>query len=439
MQTYILPPKILVGLNKRSDTTYGLLGFATYEDNKGNIKKPISWKNWRDTSLEPIEVDNSKPRSGFRLSTTNKRSTDWFGSGRHVIRITDPAGFDLEITPENLVELLHNNTMINGVLQTKCAWIWHKSGSLALVSEGADLFYEALNYTKLTNNLIKKSSIGVGSKVVTADGDSGMWLGSHWCITQTNRYDYKGLGHNRGRSGTSSLETFNCAKRDFIRRNDGRIEVKSSFKIIDAELSKNAYDYSNELKYAFDVLNSIDHTLDLSEYHRHNKHIFNLSENLECSISPSLDILKIVDKNIKNFKSDMILSTVKLSNEVVTKSLSTLKIHKGSYDILKSTKILPFFDKRKIGEEGIFETTQICVAFDDIKEGLYECMHLTKHYNRNAKNQIIHQEDRVYLERSYGNNIARERKSFSKTGWSSDKNIYMLQLSIDDIRIPIIF
>jgi hypothetical protein len=83
-----------------------------------------SGQNW-DASM--LFITGCYPRvisneliEGFQIAKSVRR-WGWGGSGNVKWRITDPRGFDLEISSENFANVLACTTMVNGVIQGKCA------------------------------------------------------------------------------------------------------------------------------------------------------------------------------------------------------------------------------------------------------------------------------------------------------------------------------
>src|SRR5271156_1573197 len=96
----IIPQKIHVGFDKRSDTYSGKLGFVIYTDAKGVVRKEKSLEGWRDKEI-PIQNFDNVPTSGFVL---NKKvgGTKWgWNPRRTMLRVWDPRDFEFEITPAN--------------------------------------------------------------------------------------------------------------------------------------------------------------------------------------------------------------------------------------------------------------------------------------------------------------------------------------------------
>jgi hypothetical protein len=99
------------------------LGFATpYEENaafKKRKKTVDDWAGQRGSKIarEPSFFDNV-PASGFELSKVVSR----YRTSNKLFRINDPRGFQLEISAENLFELIDISTVMNGVFQNKLVW-----------------------------------------------------------------------------------------------------------------------------------------------------------------------------------------------------------------------------------------------------------------------------------------------------------------------------
>ena len=97
--------RIKVGFQKRKDCFTGQLGYIIYYDKKNVLRKEKSWEGWRHKDIDPIELDN-KPHSGFVINKDVRRSSDWFSSGRTMVRVWDSRGFEFEITTGNLLFIL---------------------------------------------------------------------------------------------------------------------------------------------------------------------------------------------------------------------------------------------------------------------------------------------------------------------------------------------
>ena len=74
-----IPKTLKVGYQNREDTYMGKLSYIIYFDDKGKLRKETGWQNWRDKSIEPIEVPN-EPHSGFFVNKGVQRYS-WFTHG----------------------------------------------------------------------------------------------------------------------------------------------------------------------------------------------------------------------------------------------------------------------------------------------------------------------------------------------------------------------
>ena len=88
----------------------------------------------------------NEPQEGFELAKSVRRY-GWGGSGNVVWRITDPRGFDLEITSENFASILNCAVVDHGVIQGKC--VWGREGSRnVLLPENSEPYQAAMKQTE---------------------------------------------------------------------------------------------------------------------------------------------------------------------------------------------------------------------------------------------------------------------------------------------------
>ena len=121
---------------KDEDATAPLAFLVPYEDNAAGKKRMDSvdsWmtNSWHSTSMDPrpgLIVDN-KPMKGFKIvGFASRWSTD-----NKTARISDPRGFELEIYIPNLVALIQDTTIVNGVIQDQLIWA-REGANNALIS-----------------------------------------------------------------------------------------------------------------------------------------------------------------------------------------------------------------------------------------------------------------------------------------------------------------
>ena len=66
-------------------------------------------------------IVKNEPTEGFQLAKSVRRY-GWSGSGNVVWRITDPRGFDLEISSENFASIINCCDLEKGTIKGKCVW-----------------------------------------------------------------------------------------------------------------------------------------------------------------------------------------------------------------------------------------------------------------------------------------------------------------------------
>ena len=80
--TIIIPKKIKVGFNPRTDTYTGMLGYVIYHDGKV-WRKETSWESWRYHYMPPEEYE-IKRREAYEQAV-KKQTENW----EKIIRILD--------------------------------------------------------------------------------------------------------------------------------------------------------------------------------------------------------------------------------------------------------------------------------------------------------------------------------------------------------------
>lgn len=126
------PKQIYVGLRSEGEGVPPL-GYATpytfgadFIKRKENVDSWTRRKNWNRKdiiSLDPLILDNDFIE-GFKINDYVSRyttSNKWF-------RVEDPRGFELEISAENLIDILVNGTVQNGSIHG--AFMWARDGAV---------------------------------------------------------------------------------------------------------------------------------------------------------------------------------------------------------------------------------------------------------------------------------------------------------------------
>lgn len=180
MSTCFIPQKMNVGFQKRTDTFTGQLAYIIYYDEKGVLRKESSWQSWRDKSIPNIEIDN-KPISGFVINKGVQRSADWFGTGRTMVRIHDPRGFEFEITVSNFMEILMHSDVSKREILQECVYAWFGT-SLVLLPTNSIEYQESLKFTEnRTSTTVKAKDLVKGATYGSKKSldDFYVYLGYH--------------------------------------------------------------------------------------------------------------------------------------------------------------------------------------------------------------------------------------------------------------------
>jgi hypothetical protein len=141
------------------------------------------------TQAYPRIVVN-EPREGFEIAKSVRR-WGWRGSGNVVWRITDPAGYDLEISSENFASILDCTTVEKGKILAKCVW-GRENGKNILLPEGSDPYNAAMNYTTKTKKKVSLKDIKIGDTVNVLnkgmEAEDWVYYGKMWIYTEMPVY-----------------------------------------------------------------------------------------------------------------------------------------------------------------------------------------------------------------------------------------------------------
>lgn len=160
-----IPQKLMVRVQRNNDEIP--LAYVTYLNEKQKLMKSVSWINWGNDFLG--EFDNI-PLSGFKLEKVVKRSSDWFGTGKTMFRVIHPNNFIFEISSNNLLEIIINVKMDEGIILEPCILAW-EGAELALIPTNTELY---TNTSKLTEDVnsgnVKPSELIVGETYKNRNG-----------------------------------------------------------------------------------------------------------------------------------------------------------------------------------------------------------------------------------------------------------------------------
>jgi len=188
--TIIIPKKIKVGFQERSDVYSKKLGYVIYNDDKV-WRKEKSWEGWRDKSIEPQEFENNLS-TGFTINL-NKGGV---GSGysrwdtrMEKIRVYDQRGFEFEITLPNLLYILQNSSCVKGKgIDSACCFGWDGK-DLVLIPEEAPEYQEMLEFNELQTKKVSRKELVQGGIYIDNKNEKGTFV--------EDNYFYDGEGNKR--------------------------------------------------------------------------------------------------------------------------------------------------------------------------------------------------------------------------------------------------
>ena len=194
-----IPDKIKVGFQKREGTFTGTLAYVIYYDEKNKLRKESSWNTWRDTSIEPLEFDNT-PMNGFIFNKGIQRSSEWFGSGRSVFRVFAPHDFEFEINSDNLINLLMHSDVSKREILEQCVFAWAGT-ELVLLPTNSVEYQQSIEYTAKQSQKVSTKELVRGrrynrKKSSTIETYIGYF---EWWKFDTIRSSYKYEHQNKGK------------------------------------------------------------------------------------------------------------------------------------------------------------------------------------------------------------------------------------------------
>ena len=189
----MLPEKIYVAIQTRgNDEKVGFMVIADKEETKTVQKKIESANKWAagyyGKGYTSIYIDN-KPKTGFKLVTNVSR----YSTSNVVWRIKHPAGFEFEITSDNMCDLLETNTIVNGEFQDELFFTQDRK----LVNQKTKLFskmVEAQEFKDEAKEKVKNISPGtvIAFKLLGYDkvSEELLYCGKVHAICQPNNAAY---------------------------------------------------------------------------------------------------------------------------------------------------------------------------------------------------------------------------------------------------------
>lgn len=168
MKNYFIPSQIKAAFQNREDTLTGRLSYLTFIDRKGKLRNSCSWSIWGELPDETIE---NKPVSGFILGDYLMRGIGTKNLS-YWVRLSDPRGFDIEISIDNFMYILNHEGLIKETkeLTGKFAYGWLGEKSMWLLPCCSNNYIDSLEESKkLCSEKLTKNSLIPGAKYLVDD------------------------------------------------------------------------------------------------------------------------------------------------------------------------------------------------------------------------------------------------------------------------------
>lgn len=179
----VIPKKCKVGFGY--DINVEQLAYITYYIND-KLRKQKSFYNWIDKKKETFDINN-EPTNGFKILEDS--SVGRYMTNLKYTRILDPRGFIFEINLGNLLSIIADTNIKNGIIQDKCVYAYN-NGNLLLIPISSKYYKDIKKYSiaRLDKKQINKNNIIIGNTYLSKNGDKLVFLGH---LKTLNKYcDY---------------------------------------------------------------------------------------------------------------------------------------------------------------------------------------------------------------------------------------------------------
>jgi len=178
------PKEILVGIDAskwepetNNERTYYPLAYVTYMKD-GKVYKQKSFDSWRNIEVGTKTYPNT-PQQGFKVLFNVGGCKSGWNVRQTYFRVRDPRGFEFEISSGNFVNILQKETIVEGVLSGKYAYVW-EGQDLNLIEDNDPVYIEGVkNNTALNdeNEKVTKDNIVLGQGYRLRDHENGYYIG----------------------------------------------------------------------------------------------------------------------------------------------------------------------------------------------------------------------------------------------------------------------
>lgn len=193
------PDEIYVAFQGRDKAKFPAAYAVPNENTAASKKQKENADNWATFAIFDKQTQSNKwykgiseifknePIEGFEIASfTSRYSTD-----NKVFRVRDPRGFTLEIYADNLVDLIKNSTIINGVIQGKKLWARTSAGKWFLSPD------DDRDYLHKLKPAVTRTKLRPGDKY-NERGSEKIYLGDFYIAKVQNICDYNTRTYNIG-------------------------------------------------------------------------------------------------------------------------------------------------------------------------------------------------------------------------------------------------
>jgi hypothetical protein len=179
--------KVYVGFQKRNTESGSPLGFLTpWGEDAAARGRMATVDKWSASSkLQSVVLDNI-PVSGFRVSDSARRN-GWNG-GNTVIQIEDPRGFELQITVDNMIQIMSGNLILDGEIKVPCVWGRDGKDNI-LLPTNSEPYMNAIENTERLKQTFSMRSVKLGNKIELKDGRVGIYYGAYHQVIRKHYSD----------------------------------------------------------------------------------------------------------------------------------------------------------------------------------------------------------------------------------------------------------
>lgn len=242
-----LPSELYVGFTLENSSswdrisgsykTQGSIMKATmtpYGTDSASKKRMATVDRYSNKDIESTTMANDT-QAGFKIKHVVRQygGQDWW-------RITDPRGFQLEISSDNVSRILADCTIENSEIQEPCLW-GRDGGANVLIPITSHVYETAKENQARVDKKIGLKDIKIGDTVMLHSGEETTYLGVVWLYEKTKSWSYRSYGRNNPGDGIEDNLGWvrkHCFKRTVRWNQKDELYFPSSQKISEVTRSK---------------------------------------------------------------------------------------------------------------------------------------------------------------------------------------------------------